>query len=229
MLSRCSHVLVHVEDLGRAVRDYRDLGFEVSYASAEHKALHAHVWFADGPVIELLTTPRGARLMRWPLEVAFGRGAGRRMVRWSRQPEGFCDVAVLVPDEELDQNRARLRAVGVPTGRAVRWTRTRPDGELTRFRFSYPRADRLPFLVTPYDPSQHPSAVSHANGATALCTVVFGVREADLPAVRAVVGDDPLFRLEPAAVTGVRAIELAGLRAALDPARAHGAVIRPAP
>ncbi|GAA2068999.1 hypothetical protein GCM10009801_17970 [Streptomyces albiaxialis] len=230
MLTRCSHVLLRVHDLRRAVGDFRAAGFEVAYASDdEDKALHAHVWFREGPVIELLTTPRGARFLTLPLNLAFGRGAGARMVRWARQDEGFCDVAVLAEDAEFAARLAALGAAGVPCGRAVSWKRRRPDGATTRFRFAYPRDGRLPFLVTPYDPPQHPPGVRHANGAHALTTVVMGVSTADLPAFRALVGDDPGFRVEEAATTGVRAIELAGLREPPDPALLHGAELRPAP
>lgn len=226
----CSHVLLRVHDLRRAVEDFRAAGFEVAYASRpEEKALHAHVWFPRGPIVELLATPRGARWMAPALDLAFGRGAGARMVRWARQDEGFCDVAVLSP---TDGFRARLRALaeeGVPCGRAVSWKRTRADGAETRFSFAYPRDGRLPFLVTPYDPPQHPPRVRHANGARELTAVVMGVRPADRAAFERIAGDDPVFRVEEADVTAVRAVELAGLSEVPDPGLLHGAVLRPAP
>ncbi|WP_033290190.1 VOC family protein [Amycolatopsis jejuensis] len=227
-MSRCSHVLVRVTDLPSAVADFRSAGFDVHFATREDTALHAHVWFPDGPIIELLTTPRAARVLRVGLDLAFGRGAGRRMVGWAARGEGFCDVAVLVDDRRLDALRADLAAAGVATGRAVRWTRTRPDGRRTRFRFSYPRIARLPFLVTPYDPPQHPPAVAHRNGATGVRTVVLGVQPSDEAAVTRLLGGAEGFRLEPAEHTGVLAVEFEGLRARPDPALTHGAVLVPA-
>ncbi|MCA1225460.1 VOC family protein [Saccharopolyspora sp. 6M] len=229
MSARCSHVLLRVDDLAAAVADFRAAGFQVDFATAEERALHAHVWFPDGPIVELLTTPRGARWLRLPLELFFGRGAGKRMVRWARQAEGFCDVAVLTPRDGFAGRLAALARAGVPSGRAVRWKRRRPDGARTEFSFAYPRNDRLPFLVTPYDPPQHPPAVAHPNGATALRTVEVGVRARDLPAFRALVGDAPGFRVREAPVTGVLAIEIAGLDHDVDPALTHGAVLRAAP
>ncbi|MDI6412616.1 VOC family protein [Streptomyces albus] len=226
---RTSHVLVRVHDLHRAVQDFRAAGFDVAYATApERKALHAHVWFPQGPVIELLTTPPGARWMRLPVDLRFGRGAGDRMVRWARQDEGFCDLALLVEHAELAGVTRRLADDGVPCGRAVHWTRRRPDGGETRFAFSYPRAGRLPFLVTPYDPPQHPSGVRHPNGARALTRIVLGVHPDDLRAVRHLAGDAPDLLLEEAPVTAVRAVHLAGLTRPPDPALLHGAVLRPA-
>ncbi|WP_369203592.1 VOC family protein [Streptomyces sp. PU-14G] len=226
---RCSHVLVRVHDLPRAVDGFRAAGFQVAYATApERKALHAHVWFPEGPVIELVTTPPVARWMRLAVDLRFGRGAGERMLRWAGQEEGFCDLALLVEDVELADLTRELAADGVPCGRAVRWRRRRPDGNETHFAFSYPRSGRLPFLVTAYDPPQHPADVRHPNGARAISRIVLGVRPADLPAVRRLAGDAPGLRLEEAPVTAVRDVHLAGLAEPLDRALLHGAVLVPA-
>lgn len=227
MAPTCSHVLLWVRDLHQAVQDYRRLGFQVDYATDPARAQHAHIWFAHGPIIELLTTPRSAALFKWPLEFAFGRGSGVRMLRWPAGGEGFCDVAVRVEQPDLRPALDELRADGVPVGRAVRWTRTRPDGDKTTFQFAYPRNDRLPFLVSPYHPPQYPPHSAHANGATALSRVHLGVRAEDEAALRRLIGADPHFAVQRAAVTGVIAVELRGLRSHCDPSLSHGADIRP--
>ncbi|WP_199745463.1 VOC family protein [Amycolatopsis sp. WAC 04182] len=225
-MARCSHVLLKVDDLHQAVRDFRELGFVVDYASAEEKAKHAHIWFEDGPIVELLTTPPGAHRLKWPIEFAFGRGSGVRMTRWALANEGFCDVAVLIDEPDLTGPLKALRAEGIAAGRAVRWTRTKPDGAQTRFQFAYPRRDRLPFLVSPYDPPQYPPKVEHPNGAKSLRTVLIDVAAADRPAFDRITGDDPVFAVTEGVVTRVRAIELEGLSGPLDPALLHGAEIR---
>lgn len=199
-----SHVLVKVADLDRAVTDFRNLGFVVDYASSRH----AHVWFTEGPIIELLTTPRKAEWLKWPINLAWGKGSGTRMARWARADEGLCDVAVLT-DEPRD--------AGVPIGRVIDWKR-----DDVRFRFTYPRNDRLPFLVTPYDPPQHPAEVVHPNGAKGLMRVLMDVCPDDLAGFRRIVGDDPAFENAPGAATRVTAIEISGLTGELDPTLLHG-------
>ncbi|MFD2235078.1 VOC family protein [Phaeospirillum tilakii] len=223
---RCSHVLVWVDDLHRAVRDYRHLGFQVDYASEQSKARHAHVWFPQGPILELLTTPGNARHFTWLIDLVAGRGAGRRMVGWAGAGEGFCDMAVLGETADLASVLEDLRRDGVTTGRPVRWVRRRPDGQRTRFQFAYPTRPGLPFLVSPYDPPQHPARSAHPNGARGMTRVRLGVASGDETAVARLVGDDPAVTLEPATTTGVRAIELAGLQHELEPTFLHGAVIR---
>lgn len=224
----CSHVLVWVKDIHRAVADYRRLGFIVDYATAPDKAQHAHIWFTRGPVIELLTTPRYANLLKWPIDLWAGRGAGRRMLRWPAEGEGFCDVAVAIRGADLSRDLEALRSAGIPVGRQIRWTRKRPDGDLIRFQFAYPRHDRLPFLVTPYDPPQHPKTIHHPNAAASLTRVRMGVAPSDRAAWEQIVGGDPVFEAEVADTTQVIAVEIAGLQAPLDAALLHGAVLQAA-
>ncbi|RAS71117.1 glyoxalase-like protein [Lentzea atacamensis] len=203
----CSHVLVKVASLDRAAADFRALGFEVKPASARH----AHVWFAKGPIIELVTTPAGARFSRVPLNLFWGKGSGTRMAGWAVAGEGFCDVAVLVDQPS---------SVGVPIGKVVPWER---DG--IRFSFAYPRNPSVPFLVTPYDPPQHPASISHPNGASELVRVVMDVAPADRPVFDRIVAGDPVFEVSPGPVTRVRAIRLAGLARPLDPSLLHGITV----
>lgn len=224
----CSHILIAVSELRQAVADYERAGFSVKYATSPEKAQHAHVWFPEGPVIELLCPPRNAYLFELPISLVMGRGAGRRMVRWSRQREGFCDLSVRTPGPDPGEQLARLRGQGVPMGRPVRWTRTKPDGRRTSFRFVYPRDDRLPFVVTPYDPPQHPEAAEHPNGALGVTAVEVGVAPGSRAAFSALTGDDPLYRVRTAPATGVLSLEIAGLSAPPDPALLHGARLVPA-
>ncbi|OLF53558.1 VOC family protein [Pseudomonas chlororaphis] len=219
-LSTCSHVLLWVRDLHQAVDSFRDAGFQVTYATPRARAQHAHIWFSQGPIIELLTTPRHAWLFKWPIDCLAGRGAGRRMLRWAARGEGFCDLALLCEEPALAPRLKGLNACGVSMGRTVSWKRTCEDGSHTRFRFVYPRQERLPFLVTPYQPSQHPPRLTHPNGATGLAAIHLGVHPADRAAVSLLAGDDPLLRTRPADRTGVLAVTIAGLA---QPLNLHGA------
>lgn len=220
--STCSHVLLWVRDLHQAVASFRGAGFEVTYATAQARAQHAHIWFSQGPIIELLTTPRHAWLFKWPIDCLAGPGAGRRMLGWAARGDGFCDLALLCEDQALDARLAALNAGGVNMGRTVRWKRTCEDGSHTRFRFVYTRQPCLPFLVTPYQPSQHPEALVHPNGATRLATIHLGVHPDDKAAVDLLVGTDPVLVTHPASRTGVTSVTVAGLA---HPLNLHGATL----
>lgn len=223
MKTQCSHVLLWVNDIHEAVRDFRQLGFTVDYATKEKGAQHAHIWFQDGAIIELLTSPKNARYFKWMIDLFAGRGAGKRMIRWSQEGEGFCDVALV--SNAFDDDLASLNLAGTKTGRVVPWKRTKPNGEQTRFRFVYPRSERLPFLVSPYEPSQYPAAVEHDNGATGLAKVALQVSEQDWQAVQQLINNDPVFSLSKGSVTKITGVTLNGLNTKLEPALLHGGVI----
>ncbi|MCG8423573.1 MAG: VOC family protein [Proteobacteria bacterium] len=228
MATSCSHVLIWVRDIHRAVRDYRALGFKVEYAVPEKKALHAHIWFTEGPIIELLSFPFGAKWFKWPIEFLAGRGSGRRMVGWAEKGEGFCDVAVVIDGADFKRELAAFRRAGVPVGRAIPWRRTNIHGQRLRYQYAYPKNRRLPILLTPYDPPQHPKHNEHPNGSTRMSRVRMGVRDEDREALHRIIGDDPTFALDTAETTAVRSVELTGLTHELDAALLHGAVVQPA-
>ncbi|CAI9121914.1 VOC family protein [Brytella acorum] len=228
MTYACSHVLLWVADIHQAVADFRQLGFHVDYATDSANAKHAHIWFTQGAVIELLTTPPNAHRFKWLIDLMAGRGAGVRMLRWPTGGEGFCDVALQVDTMDLKPTVRALRRDGLAMGRAVRWVRKRPDKQRIRFQFAYPRNDRLPFLVSCYDPPQHPAHIEHLNGATRLRRVYLDVCDADRTALNRLIGRNEDFVLTPGPVTALRAIELDGLRLPLPLALSHGAAIRPA-
>ncbi|WP_299941338.1 VOC family protein [uncultured Microbulbifer sp.] len=219
MRTRCSHVLLWVKDIHQAVRDFRQLGFTVDYATKKQNAQHAHIWFREGAIIELLTSPSNAHYFKWLIDIFAGLGAGRRMIRWSQEGEGFCDVALV--SEDFDNDLSTLQQSGIQTGRVVPWRRTKPDGQKTRFRFIYPRSERLPFMVSPYNPSQHPDETNHENGATGLHKVHMDVSAQDWQAVRQLTAADPTFNLKPGAITKVTGVEINGLKEDLDPNLLH--------
>ncbi|GAA1880359.1 VOC family protein [Streptantibioticus ferralitis] len=220
---RTSHLVYKVDDVRALVRDFTDLGFTVEYGSDPARAHNALLWFAEGPFIEFFQLHTAFRLLRWPLGAAYGPGAGERLTRWARPGEGWRDLALETDESALHQTRTTLRAAGVPLSRVVKGRRTRPDGQLVRYQFLAPRPSRLPFVVSAYDPPQRPAHVVHPNGAHGIARVRMGVADADRRCFDALIGEDRWLAVEPAPRTGLLGVELAGLKADLDPDKLHGA------
>ncbi len=220
---RTSHLVYKVDDIRVLVRDYTELGFTVEYGSDPARAHNALLWFAEGPFIEFFQLHHAFGLLRGPLSAAYGLGAGERLRHWARPGEGWRDLALETDDLTLDRTRAALRAAGVPLSRVIKGRRTRPDGDLVRYQFLAPRPARLPFVVSAYDPPQRPAHVVHPNGAQGIARVRMGVTDADRGSFDALIGEDRWLAVEPAAHTGLLGVELAGLKADLDPGKLHGA------
>ncbi|MBN9743404.1 hypothetical protein DMP23_20260 [Amycolatopsis sp. A1MSW2902] len=206
----CSHLMVRVVDLSAAVEDFRADGFRVQRPGGEAASRNALVWFDDGPTIELFVPPKGSGLLGLVIDLRYGRGAGRRLVRWSRTM-GICDIVLATEGEDLQSRIADLFAGGVSFAAPVAFSRRGSDGNLVRFRCGYPRNDRLPFLMTPYDPPQARGETDHPNGARAVRVVDVEVAPADRAAFDLLTGADWRIRLRPGAITAVRSLEIEGL------------------
>lgn len=224
---RCSHVICRVEDIHALVRDYQDLGFTMEWGAAPDRAHNAFVRFADGPFLEFYELAPRARMLRWPLGLAYGFAAGDRIARWALPGEGCRDVAVETDATRLAATRAALRAAGVATSRVIKGRRTRPDGQQVRYEFLATRPGGLPFVVSAYDPPQRPERIVHPNGARRIGRVRLDVTAADRPVLERLVGGDPHLELTSAATTVVRGVTLDGLAGELDAAKLHGAVLTP--
>jgi catechol 2,3-dioxygenase-like lactoylglutathione lyase family enzyme len=171
VLTAVDHLVVVVPDLAAAVAGYRALGFTVTeggrHAVATHNAL---VGLADGCYIELVAFREPAPAHRWWR--ALQRGGG------------LVDYCVAADDFPADVERWRQAGVALDGPRAQ--SRTRPDGYVLHWTLAVPddaRQGVVPFLIadrTPR-PERVPPATAHANGVTALASLLVAVADLDEP------------------------------------------------
>lgn len=162
------HVVVAVADLGRAIADYRRLGFTVE-EGGEHPgrgSRNALVVFADGSYFELIAFDRPVPDFRW----------------WQvldRSGSGLVDYALLPRD--IDRDVAAAQARGLDFENPVDGGRARPDGERLVWKTARsPRSD-TPFFcgdVTARKLRVPEGAVrQHPNGAQGIGSVVVAVSD----------------------------------------------------
>jgi catechol 2,3-dioxygenase-like lactoylglutathione lyase family enzyme len=187
MIRAIDHIVILVEELEAAVRDYESLGFSVAPGGehadgASHNAL---VGFADGSYLELIAFRREAPEHRWWRHRAAG--------------EGLIDYALLPGPIEDDVVTASAR--GLPLRGPFTGGRERPDGVRLEWRTAFAEPPELPFLcgdVTPRE-LRAPAgpATRHHNGVTGIFRVTVAVRDLEASAARysALLGHGPL--IEP--------------------------------
>ena len=174
MLHSIDHVVILVNDLAAASRDWADAGFTVTpggthAAGTTHNAL---VSFADGTYFELiafLDEGERAREHRWWPRVADG--------------EGLIDYALLSDDLNADTAEARghsLEVVGPDDG-----GRTRPDGQRLEWRSAmFGRGigePTMPFVIEDVTARElrvpgGDEAIGHALGATRVAGITLVTR-----------------------------------------------------
>lgn len=171
------HVIILVDDLGRASADFEALGFTVTPGGEHGEGLthNALVHFADGTFFELFAYKRGwrASVLRW-LYRAGGlgflarsrrRGGLFRFIELTGMPAGLVDFCLLA--ESLKAATDATGQANLPTPDPLPSSRVRPDGQEVSWDIISILTPGLPFLRSPYAPliPPAPEATRHANGA----------------------------------------------------------------
>jgi Glyoxalase-like domain len=165
MLTGIDHVVVVVQELERAMVDYRRLGFMVvpggRHATGTHNAL---VGFADGTYLELLAFREPSPRHRW--WPALLRGGGL---------VDFCAAT-----DDLEGDIARMRRIGVMLSDPRPMSRLRPDGHELQWQLAVPTSSEsglFPFLIHDVTPRRErlPSELRHDNGVVGLAAIRLAV------------------------------------------------------
>lgn len=156
------HIVILVDNLDLASRDYTDLGFSVVVGGkhADGVTQNALVAFEDGSYLELLNF-----IAPPPDEHLFARGA--------QSAEGIIAYALL-PDD-IEAGIARARRHGLHIRGPIRGGRLRPDGLEIAWQTGRTGDPALPFLCSDVTPRHlrvpHGPSTRHANGVTGIADV----------------------------------------------------------
>jgi catechol 2,3-dioxygenase-like lactoylglutathione lyase family enzyme len=217
------HIVIAVDDLETASRDYHALGFTVVQGGVHaNRATHnALVAFEDGTYLELLAAT-GEPLL--PGLIDFGA--------LLKDGEGLAGFALRSAD--LDADAARLRTAGFAVGDVIPGERRRTDGTILRWKLALLDGGFAPFLIEDVTPREWrvpsgPAVTTHANSALGLRGVDIAVRDMTSAEQRYT---QLLGALEPSSpvtlreagdgATGLYAVHLAGARTCLPVEQAHG-------
>ncbi len=210
------HLVIVVDGLDEAVRDYRSLGFTVeSPREVEDGALRrVRILFADADrtYLALLNLPRP--WIRRAAKVL--RGAGLFNILWARNGamprlasarvthrEGAGDVLLAHNCIEAGLEDAKARSVAIDNSSPKQ--KTVPKGASVRPHFGVLEGNSfLPFITDDAPPrhtlpmsSKDGAATRHANAVTGVATVTIAVKDLDrsVAAYRALLGLEPCHRL----------------------------------
>jgi catechol 2,3-dioxygenase-like lactoylglutathione lyase family enzyme len=166
MFKGIDHLVIVVNDLEEAAKDYEQLGFRVvpggRHPVGSHNAL---ISFADGSYIEIIAFYREALDHRW----------------WGPLLKGERLVDYCLQTDDLRGDTQKLRDAGVTINDPVPWSRTRPDGYELKWLLSLATGGHrgtAPFLIQDITAREAriPRECAHSNGVTGIhkLTVVTG-------------------------------------------------------
>ncbi|QKX04984.1 hypothetical protein HN014_08665 [Aquimarina sp. TRL1] len=233
---QCSHILCKVDNIHKLVEDYTKLGFSLIWGSRKEKAHNALLWFEEGPYIEFFQLPKKFEVLSYPLKMFYGRGAGDRWTKWSKSPEGWCDMALesqetilatsFMPPVDLKAIKKEMDKTGVRSSRIIKNKRVSPEGVKIKYSIFCPNATGFPFVFSGYDSPQKPEKIKHPNGATKINWVKMGVDSTYTEEFHHLIRTTPFIKTIPDTETKVFEVGLTGLRNELDPQLLHGAVFK---
>jgi catechol 2,3-dioxygenase-like lactoylglutathione lyase family enzyme len=217
------HLVIAVDDLETASRDYHDLGFTVVQGGVHaNRATHnALIALADGTYLELLAATGEAPL---PGLIDFGA--------LLKDGEGLRGFALRSAD--LDADAARLRAAGLAVGDVIPGERRRTDGTVLRWKLALLDEGFAPFLIGDVTPREWrvpsgPAVTTHANGGLGVRGVDIAVRDmarAEQRYTHLLGALDPsgpvTLRAAGGGSTGLYAVHLLGARGRFPVEKAHG-------
>jgi catechol 2,3-dioxygenase-like lactoylglutathione lyase family enzyme len=159
------HVVIAVNDLEAAIRDYGELGFIVTRGGVHaNRATHnALITFANGTYLELLA--------------ATGEPPRPDLIDFSvllRSGEGL--VGFALRSDDLDAEAARLRAEGLAVDEVIPGERHRNDGTVIRWKLALIGGGFAPFLIQDVTPrawriTDDPAITTHPNQVVGLHSV----------------------------------------------------------
>lgn len=195
---KLSHVILKVNRLDEAVREYREKGFAVEYGKTKN-SYNALIYFSEGPYLELLAGTGLPDFVKKLLSF-FGKGVvADRLQRIDGCGLGYCELALENYETDLACEKAILEKYGI---RCCEMSGRRLDtrGRDLRFQIAYPEALNVPFLMTYFSEDPKPVDFVHPNGVRGIKKVIYRTDPARFAPIRALCDDE---RLELAAGSGL--------------------------
>ncbi len=160
---RAGHIIYAVDDLEKAMAQWRSEGFAVQYAKKSRK-YHALIFFSEGPFIELMAVSSIPRLALRAISVFGGKAMADRM-RLSEEAGAGSAILCIEKDEgNLDEEVAFLERRGKKGNYLKRVKRKDPAGQVYRWKLFFPFDLYLPFLMSYYNIDPKPKDFVHPNG-----------------------------------------------------------------
>ncbi|RNL42960.1 VOC family protein [Paraeggerthella hongkongensis] len=187
---KLSHLILKVEQLDQAVREYRKEGFAIEYGRAKNP-INALIYFSEGPYIELLDGSRMPDAVKALMRL-LGKGAlVDRFERLDSCASGYRELALESYGSNLAKERAVLRKHGIRSCEAPA-RRVDAHGRDLRFRIASPTALDIPFLMTYFSADPKPKNFVHPNGIEQINRVVYSTNPVRFPLIRELCDDERL-------------------------------------
>ncbi|WDV44798.1 VOC family protein [Clostridiaceae bacterium M8S5] len=189
---KVSHILYKVNELDKAVEEWRDKGFVVEYGK-EKNPYNALIYFTNGPYIELFQNSGMPNIVKKILKLLGKSALVNQIEYWENAGEGLIGVAIENYKDNLDDELAILKKY---KHKYFKMNSKRMDtkGNLLKFKVAFPYNLKIPFLMTYFNIDPKPFNFIHPNGIEGISSITFGTDKELIPLIKELC-DDPILKL----------------------------------
>lgn len=184
---KISHVLYKVDNLEKAVEDFRKQGYIVEYGSEKdpHNAL---IYFSEGPYIELITDSNMPLFIKIMLTLFGKKPFVDSMEKINTHKEGYMRFAIDGNDTDFIKEKKifkqyKRNIIKVPIKRVD------VKNRILKCKCLFPFDSTLPFIKTQFNINPRPKNFIHPNGAKKIKKVRYGTSSEDIQVIKKLCSD----------------------------------------
>ena len=172
---KLSHILIKVNDLDKAVKEWQDKGFIVEYGK-KHNPYNALIYFKNGAFIELFKFNGLPKIINHLLNLFGKRKFVEKMNFWANHEEGLLSIMLENYEENLDKEISILQNHGLS---GVLSNKTRKDlkNRKLKFKVLFTNDVHFPDLMTFFSVNPKPQKDIHPNGIKGIKSISLGLTE----------------------------------------------------
>ena len=172
---KLSHILIKVNDLDKAVKDWKDEGFIVEYGKAKNP-YNALIYFKDGAYIELFKFNGLPKIINYLLRIVGKSDFVKKMEFWANHEKGLLSIMLENYENNLDNEIAILKKHGLF---GVLSNKTRKDVNKRKldFKVFFTNDIYFPDLMTFFSVNPKPQENTHPNGIKGVKSISLGLNK----------------------------------------------------
>ena len=170
---KLSHILIKVNDLDKAVKDWTNEGFIVEYGKARNP-YNALIYFKDGAFIELFKFNGLPKIIN-KLLIIFGRRKFvEKMDYWAKHEEGLLSIMLENYDDNLDKEISIIRSHGL-SGVLSNKSRKDINKRKLKFKVLFTNDNYFPDMMTFFSINPKPKNDIHPNDIKGVKSISLGL------------------------------------------------------
>ncbi len=191
---KLSHILYRVDNLHKAVEDFKNMGFTVVYGTKPEKAFNALIWFEKGPFIELYQINKNKFIIN-AMKLLGKKGLANRFSHFQNSNYGWVDYSIENDRRDLTEENLLLKEMGYKFS-TMPGFRTDINGNKLKWKLSIPFDSSFPFLMSAYSINPRPRRIKHINGAKEVKRLIWGTDKKNIPNINRLLNDNILQLIE---------------------------------